>query len=108
MKNYSKKRKNKKITENGIPLTPALLIKASILPKASQLPSRPDGALNGGSVSTDVELDRDNTRITRLGFGRRKTEAIDIVAERVEAIDTAGGSYDTAAGFTQVKTEFTA
>nr|GMD24832.1 hypothetical protein Iba_chr08cCG4320 [Ipomoea batatas]GMD27662.1 hypothetical protein Iba_chr08eCG0010 [Ipomoea batatas]GMD53084.1 hypothetical protein Iba_scaffold174998CG0010 [Ipomoea batatas]GME17353.1 hypothetical protein Iba_scaffold18627CG0010 [Ipomoea batatas] len=71
-------------------------------------PSLLNGGLDGGTACADIEHNSHRSGL-RNGVGiAGTTDSIDLVAERFEAVHSACGGDDSAAGFGQVEAEFSA
>nr|GMD44807.1 hypothetical protein Iba_chr10dCG4020 [Ipomoea batatas] len=72
-----------------------------------RVPSPLNGRLNGRTIRANVELNGHCSQ-RRTGARLAGADSIDLVAERLEAVDTARGGDDSAAGLGQVEADLSA
>nr|GMD41846.1 hypothetical protein Iba_chr10bCG3610 [Ipomoea batatas]GMD46446.1 hypothetical protein Iba_chr10eCG3360 [Ipomoea batatas] len=74
---------------------------------AKRVPSPLNGRLNGRTIRANVELNGHCSE-RRTGARLDGADSIDLVAEQLEAVDTARGGDDSAAGLGQVEADLSA
>ncbi|KAF5771694.1 hypothetical protein HanXRQr2_Chr13g0567921 [Helianthus annuus] len=88
-----------------IPVIPALLIKASIRPKASQA-LRTDASMDGWTVGTDIQLHSHRQYTTWVSVTIGDSKTINFITQSLEAVDSTGCSNDLTTRLGQVDTQF--